>query len=45
MKEEAAETLEGYLPDADVRAWLEHLAKNDENEAVRAQASETLARQ
>ena len=45
VKEEAAETLEGYLTDANVRAWLEHLAKNDENEAVRVQASETLARQ
>lgn len=42
VREEAAETLFHYLPDADVKAWLEHLAANDPNQRVREQAAQSL---
>ncbi len=42
VREEAAETLEGYLDDPSVRAALELAAENDANRDVREQAAETL---
>jgi len=42
VREEAAETLSSYLPDPNVRTWLEHLAKNDPSEGVRRQATDSL---
>jgi HEAT repeat protein len=44
VREEAAETLFHYLPDPDVKAWLEHLAASDPNERVRQQATESIRR-
>jgi RNA polymerase sigma factor (sigma-70 family) len=42
VREEAAETLAEYLPDPDVKAWLDHLAAHDTDEEVRAQAKRSL---
>jgi len=44
VREEAAETLEHFLPDKDVQEWLEYLAANDPNAGVRTQASSSLDR-
>ena len=45
VREEAAETLYHYLPDPEVRRWLEFLAENDQNQGVRTQAAESLQRE
>jgi hypothetical protein len=42
VREEAAETLHHYLPDPDVRRWLEYVAENDPSERVRTQAAQSL---
>ncbi len=42
IRQEAAETLAHYLPDPDAKAWLEHLAANDADERVRAEAARRL---
>lgn len=42
LREEAAETLEGYTSDPNITAWLEHVAQHDENPKVREQASRSL---
>ena len=44
VREEAAETLAAYLPDPDVKAWLEHLAANDPTQRVRREAQRSLRR-
>jgi hypothetical protein len=45
LKEEAAETLDGYLDDPDVVAWLEHAAQHDKDAKVREQAARSLERE
>lgn len=42
VREEAAETLEGFAGEADVRATLAHAAENDTDRRVREQALETM---
>jgi hypothetical protein len=42
-REEAAETLAGFMPDAVVEAALNAAAANDADEAVRRQAKHSLA--
>lgn len=42
VREEAAETLSSYLPDPDVQAMLEHLAAEERDPKVRAQAAASL---
>ncbi|MCD6052211.1 MAG: polymerase, sigma-24 subunit, subfamily [Verrucomicrobia bacterium] len=43
VREEATETLTGYLPDPDVKQWLEYLVNNETDEKVRAEAGRALA--
>ena len=42
VREEAAETLEGFMPNATVQAALRLATDNDENSRVRRQAGESL---
>jgi len=43
VREEAAETLDRYLPDREVEAALRYAAENDSDKGVRRQAAESLA--
>ena len=42
IREEAAETLDGYLADPNVQAWLEYAFRNDPDPNVREQARRSL---
>lgn len=44
VREEAAETLDGYVSDPLVRQWLKHVSTNDPSEKLRDQARRSLAR-
>lgn len=44
VRAEAADTLANYLPDPDVKGWLEHLAANDPTPRVRREAQRSLRR-
>lgn len=43
VREEATETLKGFLPDTDAKQWLEYLAANESDADVRSEASRALA--
>lgn len=44
VREEAIDSLSGYLPDPDLKTWLEVVSKDDPNQRVKREANRLLAR-